>query len=208
MKALFLALAAALTWGNAAGMDIAASPEAVRPLSVGSQAPVSVLSGAGGSPVDLASLFAAKPTILIFFRGGWCPFCNRHLASIASSELELRQLGYQIVAISPDPLSSLESTANNQHLHYRLLSDRGLKVAAAYKVAFRISAADEKNYRENGIQLPQIPGDQDYWLPVPTAFIVGRDGNIKFVYFSPDPSVTISSEALLAAAKIAAGPTP
>jgi peroxiredoxin len=162
------------------------------------------LVGIGGASAELSDIFAAKPTIVIFFRGGWCPFCNRHLASLAGVELDLRRLGYQIVAISPDPVSDLEKTAANEHLRYRLFSDRGMKVSGAYKVAFRISAADEKDYRGNGINLPRIPGDPDFWLCIPTAFIVGRDGLIKFVYFNPDPAITISTQALMAAAKATA----
>jgi peroxiredoxin len=200
--------AAALFAVKAAGMEIANAPEAVRPLPAGAVAPTARLDAIDGSNVDLASVFAAKPTILIFYRGGWCPFCNRHLAALANSELELRQLGYQIVAVSPDPISVLSQTAVRRHLRYRLLSDRDLKASADYQVVFRISAADEKDYRANGINLPPIPGQADYWLPIPTAFVVGRDGRIKFVYSNPDPSVTISTDALLAAAKSALATTP
>jgi peroxiredoxin len=184
-------------------MEIADAPETVRPLAAGAVAPTATLSCVDGSNVDLSALFAAKPTILIFYRGGWCPFCNRYLASLAESELELRQMGYQIVAISPDSVSDLSQTSARQHLLYRLLSDRQLKVSADYKVAYRIAAADEKDYRANGISLPQIPGAKDYWLPIPTAFVVGQDERIKFVYFNADPSITISSAALLWAAKSA-----
>jgi peroxiredoxin len=189
-------------------MEIPNAPEMVRPLSVGALAPTARLDAIDGSSVDLSALFAAKPTILIFYRGGWCPFCNRHLASLAESELQLRQLGYQIVAISPDSIPVLGETAARQHLRYRLLSDRKLKVSADYKVVFQITAADEKDYRANGINLPQIPDRPDYWLPIPTAFVVGRDGRIKFVYFNPDPSITISTDALLAAAKAALAASP
>jgi peroxiredoxin len=182
MKALSLVLAAALSVCSTEAMEVAASPESVRPLTAGSQAPTATIGGLGGESVELSTLFAAKPTVLIFFRGGWCPFCNRHLASLATLELGLRRLGYQIVAISPDPLPVLQSTAARQHLRYRLLSDRDLRVSGNYKVAYRISAADEKDYEGNGIHLPLIPGATDFWLPIPTAFIVGRDGLIKFAY--------------------------
>src|SRR5580658_7379799 len=147
MRLLCLFAAAALFAVKAAGMEIANAPETVRPLPAGAVAPTARLDAIDGSNVDLASVFAAKPTILIFYRGGWCPFCNRHLAALAASELELRQLGYQIVAVSPDPISVLSQTAVRQHLRYRLLSDRDLKASADYQVVFRIPAADEKDYR-------------------------------------------------------------
>lgn len=197
----------ALVATDARGAALPATAEAVRPLEVGAAAPTAVLTSLDGTTVDLAAVFAAKPTILIFYRGGWCPFCNRHLAALADSEIELRTLGYQIVAISPDPVPVLDRTSARLHLRFRLLSDRELKVSARYQVAFRIPAADEPAYRANGINLPQIPGAPDYWLPIATAFVIGRDGRIKFVSFNSDPSVTTPPEALVAAAKAALDPS-
>jgi peroxiredoxin len=203
MRLCSLFAAALLLSASAVAAGLPANEEAVRPIAVGAKAPTAVLDSLDGASVNLAELFAAKPTILIFYRGGWCPFCNRHLASLADSEIDFRRLGYQIVAISPDPVPSIDQTAARQHLRYRLLSDRQMKVSADYQVAYRIAAADEKDYRANGINLPSIPGQPDFWLTIPTAFIVGRDGRIKYVFFNSDPSVTISPEALMTAAKAA-----
>ena len=43
----------------------------VRPLLVGAQAPSVQLTSAGGEIVDLATVLAGKPTVLVFYRGGW-----------------------------------------------------------------------------------------------------------------------------------------
>ena len=40
---------------------------------------------ADGTPFDLGAAFSEKPTVLIFYRGGWCPFCNRELGELAAS---------------------------------------------------------------------------------------------------------------------------
>jgi peroxiredoxin len=183
--------------------QIADSPESVHPLTIGSKAPVFVLKSSTGTDVDLAKVFAEKPTILIFFRGGWCPFCNRHLAALAEMELPLRALGFQIIAVSPDSVEGLVPTGERNHLRYRLLSDRDMKATPAYGLAYRIPAANEPNFRANGINLPPIPSEPDFWLPVPAAFIVSRDGLIKFVYSNADPELRVSEEVLLAAAKAA-----
>ncbi|HVW22854.1 MAG TPA: peroxiredoxin-like family protein [Opitutaceae bacterium] len=206
MHRLPLVLLLAL-WAPAARAALPASEGAVRPIGVGSPAPTAVLTSLDGKPVDLAAVFAAQPTILVFYRGGWCPFCNRHLASLASAEIDLRRLGYQIVAISPDPVPALGRTSAQLHLRYHLLSDRELKVSGRYQVAYRIPAADEPDYRANGINLPRVPGGADYWLTIPTAFVIGRDGRVKFVSFNADPSVMIPADRLVAAAKAALPPT-
>lgn len=201
----FTFLAFAVLGRLATASILPTDPNAVQPLAVGATAPTAALPSIDGSVVDLAALIAAKPTVLIFYRGGWCPFCNRHLAALAESELDLRRLGWQIVAVSPDNVAALARTAAEQHLRYRLLSDSDLKISAAYSVAFRITAEGEKAYRQNGIHLPQIPGSPDYWQPIPTAFLIGRDGRIKFVYSNADPSKPISTEDLLKAAAIDKG---
>lgn len=73
----------------------------------------------------------------------------------------------------------------------------------AYGVAFRIPAETGRAYREHDIGLTPVPDGHDYWLPVPSVFIVGRDGLIKFAYANPDPSVRIQNEELLAAVRAA-----
>jgi len=200
---LLLALAAVFVLRVGATEELPTDPANVHPLQAGVAAPTATLDSIDGSTYNLAEVFAAKPTILIFYRGGWCPFCSRQLAGLADSELEFRRLGYQIIAVSPDAVPALDKTAATQHLRFRLLSDRQQKISAAYRVAYRIPASDEPDYRANGISLPLIPGKKDFWLTNPTAFVIGRDGLIKFVYTNSDPSVTVSKDGLLQAARAA-----
>jgi peroxiredoxin len=201
--ALLTSAAIALA-GVSALAAIADSPEAARPLAVGARAPVVALKRMDGVDFDLAAAFAAKPTVLIFYRGGWCPFCNRHLAALAEHENDLRALGYQIIAISPESGAALSGLAEKQHLRYQLLSDSAFQAGPAYGVAYRVPAATARGYRDNGITLSRIPGSEDSWLPVPSAFLISRDGVIRFVYSNPDYRVRIPVADLLAAAKAAA----
>lgn len=179
----------------------APSPQEAKPLAAGAKAPTAVLPGQDGTDVDLAEVLAEKPTILIFYRGGWCPYCNRHLAALAEAELDLRKLGFQVVAICPEPTAKLRAMAGEHHLRYRLLSDEKAEVGPAYGVAYRISKETGARYRENGITLTHIPGSGDFWLPVPAAFIVDRTGTIKYVYWNADASVRIGNAELIAEAK-------
>ncbi len=184
--------------------SLPASAGEARPLGVGAQAPSITLAGIDGPPVDLGKAFAEKPTILVFYRGSWCPFCNRQLAALAALEPKLLALGYQIIAVSPDTAEGLKKMAGTNHLDYRLLSDHGMVASKAYGTAFRLSPAIEEKYRSFGVPLNPIPGDEGHWLPVPTVYLIGRDGLIKFAYSNPDFRVRLSSDALLAAAEATA----
>ncbi len=185
---------------------VAASAEAARPLAVGAHAPSVTLSDSAGAPVNLATVFAAKPTILVFYRGSWCPFCNRQLAALGELEPQLLALGYQVLAVSPDSAEGLKKMSGQNHLDYRLLSDRTMQASPAYGVAFRVAPELEKKYRDYGIALAPQPDGSGPWLPVPTVFIVDRAGVIKFVFSNPDYKIRLANDDLLAAAKAAIAP--
>ncbi len=56
---------------SASAADVPTSADGIRPLLVGSAVPEVQLPTADGGVVDLAAEAKAKPTILIFYRGGW-----------------------------------------------------------------------------------------------------------------------------------------
>lgn len=200
---LFLCALGASALVRAAAPALPASAELARPLAVGSKAPAITLSAVDGSTFALGAAFAERPTVLVFYRGSWCPFCNRQLAALGELEPKLLSLGFQILAVSPDSAAGLRQMTEKNHLNYRLLSDRGMLASTAYGVAFRLSPEIEKSYRNYGVELAPIPGSEGYWLPVPAVFLVGRDGIIKFVYSNPDYKVRLAAADLLAAAQAA-----
>lgn len=184
---------------------IAPSAAEAKPLTVGATAPSVTVKTADGTAFDLGAALTEKPTILIFYRGGWCPFCNRELGELAEFEPKFTALGYQIIAISTDAPTGLAPTAEKNHIAYRLLSDRDMVAASAYQVAFRVDAATQKKYAGYKIALAPVPGEPDaVWLPVPTAYVIGRDRVIRFAFSNPDFKVRVPAAELLAAAQSAA----
>lgn len=180
----------------------APTPQDARPLAAGTRAPNPTVRTMEGEATSLESLIAGKPTILIFYRAGWCPYCNQQLAALAETEPQLLALGYQILALSSDDPAGLRATADKQHLNYRLLSDRAMSASEAFGVAFRVDAATVAKYRDYKIDLPPLPGEPEArWLPVPAVFVIARDGMIRFVYSNPDYKIRLSTADLLAAAR-------
>jgi peroxiredoxin len=196
-------LFATLALASPAHSALAPSAAEAKPLAVGAKAPAPTLTAADGTAVDLGAAFAGKTTVLIFYRGSWCPYCNRHLAALAELEPKLLALGCQIIAVSPDSAEGLKKMAGKNHLAYRLLSDREMLASSAYGLAFRLSPETEKAYRGFGVELTPVPGGEGFWLPVPAVFIVGRDGFIKFAHSDPDYKARLSPTDLLTAAEAA-----
>jgi peroxiredoxin len=175
--------------------------ENVAPLKVGAHAPAVVVKTVDGANFDLGQAVSAKPTILMFYRGGWCPYCNRQLAGIQEYEQRFLALGYQILAVCTDKPENLRATMDKHGLSYTLLSDRAMAAAGAFQVAYRVPDDVAKKTASYHIDLPEIPGEPGgRWLPVPAIFIIGKDGVIKFAEFNSDYKVRPPPEEILAAA--------
>ena len=208
MKFITLTLALALGLAAAAGADDAVRPipetaEETHPLAVGASRPSVTLQTAAGAAFDLAAAVRRQPAVLIFYRGGWCPYCNVHLGQLQEAEADLRALGYQILAISPDRPEKLAESVEKLQPDYVLLSDRTMAAAQAFGIAFRVDDATLEKYKGFGIDLEAASGETHHLLPVPAVFIVGTDGRIRFAYANPDYKVRLSPEELLTAAKAA-----
>jgi peroxiredoxin len=173
----------------------------VNPVEVGSTAPDVTLTRADGSPVRLQDLVADQPAVLVFYRGGWCPYCNRHLSDLGQVEDELRDLGYRIHAVSPDKPEKVAEKATDGEVDYSLYSDSSAEAARAFGLAFRVDAETYETLLGYGIDLEAASGEDHHLLPVPAVFLIGRDGTIDLRYYNPDYKERLSGEALLEAAR-------
>ncbi len=171
-------------------------PQDISPLLNGETVPDATLSGTDGANYQLHSLVEEKPTVLLFYRGGWCPYCNRHLSEIQGVEGEVEQLGYQIVAISPDSPENLNTTNQEKDLKYRLFSDANGDLIRSMGIAFKAPEKylDMLNKKSGGF-------NQDGFLPVPAVFVVDEKGTILFEYINPDYKTRLSGGLLLAVLK-------
>jgi peroxiredoxin len=195
------ALLACVSFSSA--QNIAPSASQVRPLLIGTVAPDAQLRTMDGKPATLKTVLAGKPGVVIFYRGGWCPYCNAHLQEIKGVQKELNQMGYTTVAISPDRPEELAKTAKKHDLPYTLLSDSKLEAAGAYGIAFQLDPDTLAKYAHYGVDLRKSSGEPHDWLPVPSVFLIGKDGTIKFAYTNPDYKVRLKAPVLLAVAKAA-----
>jgi peroxiredoxin len=170
-------------------------PEDISPLLVGEQIPVLQLVNSSDENFDLNKSVSETPTILVFYRGGWCPYCSKQLSELQQVEKDLIQMGYQIIAISTDSPENLSKTMDKEELSYTLLSDADLNAAKRFGIAFK----SPKGYDEF---LPEASGGKnvDKLLPVPSVFILNKKGNILFEYINPNITQRLSGRLLKAAA--------
>ncbi|AOE50409.1 peroxiredoxin-like family protein [Kangiella sediminilitoris] len=178
-------------------------PNDVSPLLIGQAAPDIMLFDSEGAPFSLLEKISKQPTIIVFYRGGWCPFCNAQLSQLQDIQDELKDLGYQLLAISPDTPSELNKTSKDRELDYQLISDFQLKATRQFGLAFHIPNDYRDKVESIGGKTVRLAGDDKSTLPVPAVFVFDKDGIIQFQYANPNYKVRIEPELLLTAAKLA-----
>lgn len=199
--AFILALSLILPSQFLQAQDFAPSADQVTPLLISSKIPDVSLKNMEGEMVRLRDLTSDKPSILIFYRGGWCPYCNRHLADLQMIQDELVEIGYQILAISPDRPEKLKATLQKHDLDYTLLSDSPMTVNKAFGLAFQVDQKTVDHYRSVGIDLEGDSGYDHHLLPAPAVYILNTEGIVKFNYVNPNYKERINGDVLLSAAK-------
>ncbi|HEY5994048.1 MAG TPA: peroxiredoxin-like family protein, partial [Gallionellaceae bacterium] len=154
-------------------------------LVVGSALPefqVKNISGEAVSPRQ----FIGKPTIFIFYRGNWCPFCMAQLKELAARYEEIRQLGVRVAMISPQPHGNTVEIARKFRidLTFEFFTDEGNAAARSLGIL---------NLHGTPMGMQALGYDSDTVLP--TVIITDRDGRIVWVHetdnyrIRPEPEV-------------------
>jgi peroxiredoxin len=209
----FLALALGafvlLNSGRVIAVDYAALPETAEettPLKTGDRAPAFTVRTVDDEPFVFDPENLERPTILISFRGGWCPYCNTQLAALHIVIPELREIGFDVFFLSSDRpellYSSLkmETQESIDGLDYVILSDADLSAALALGTAFRIDDGqigrlEKKNRDYQGSSIGKHNA-----LAVPSVYVIDRSGEIVYDFVNPNYKIRLPAEDLLAVA--------
>jgi peroxiredoxin len=164
----------------------------ISPLLIGETIPDTQVKATDGSERSILDILSQKPTVILFYRGGWCPYCNAHLSEIRNAENEVIKMGYQIIAISPDSPENLVNTGEKNQLNYQLYSDADGTFSKAMGIAFK---APERNLEKLS---RYSDGANTGYLPVPSVFITDPGGLILFEYINPGYKTRLSTNLLIA----------
>lgn len=185
---------------------LAESAELVSPLLNGQQVPDVMAVTIEGKKVSLKHVLNDKKTILFFYRGGWCPFCNTQMGQLKKIEPSLKKLGFQLIGISTDAPKDLQKSVKDMDLSYQLLSDFDSTVSQAFGVAFLASKKVTDRYLAkmnltNPLQ-KNSQGDARLVLPVPAIYVIDSKGLVQFNYVNPNFRVRLHESLLLKAAQL------
>jgi peroxiredoxin len=167
-------------------------------LPAGTPAPSAELLSIQDKPVELSDLWAEQSVLLVFYRGGWCPYCNAQVRDLVNAWDAFEAAGLLPVLVSVDKPDAAAMLNSKYEIPFPVLSDPAMKALKAYNVVFNMSPAQFNQYKENfGIDVEDWSGEEHHSYAVASAFIIDRSGEIIWSHVQTDYTKRPSSKQFL-----------
>jgi peroxiredoxin len=166
--------------------SVVSAQETPEGLFIASKAPDFKSKDQNGKDIRLKDLLKEGKVVLVFYRGQWCPYCNRALKRLEDSLQLIKDKGATLVAVTPEKPESINKTIEKTGAAYSIIHDEGLKIMKAYDVDFEVPENTVTRYRNTGIDLDSSNGRNGKWLPVPAVYIIDKESTITYRFFEPD----------------------
>ena len=162
--------------------DLAAAGHPSGVAEPGRRLPDGELLDVAGEPATLAETLDGKPAVIVFYRGGWCPYCNIALRTYQAQLVPaLAERGISLIAISPQTPDGSLSTKESKELTFTVLSDPGNQIAGQLGILTAPSDGTRAAQLQLGLDLTQVNADGTTALPIPTVVIADADGVIRWI---------------------------
>jgi peroxiredoxin len=166
----------------------------------GASLPDAELLGPDGAARSLSEAVGTGPAVLVFYRGGWCPYCSIALRAYQAELLSaLRERGVPLIALSPQAPDGSLSTQEKNELEFDVLSDVGSAIAKAAGILTAPADDSLAAQRELGLDLTAVNGDGTVGLPMPTTAIVDGSLTVRWIDIHPDYTTRSEPAEILAA---------
>jgi peroxiredoxin len=139
-----------------------------------------------GAEVSLKELRKKGPVVVVFYRGFWCPYCNKELRRFSDSLNYILDKGATLVAITPEGKEGIDSTSKRTGAAFRIITDQDMKISTSYGVNYRVDERTEGRYKNAGIDLKKINSQKEIVLPVPAVYVINKDGYVTYRFFEAD----------------------
>jgi peroxiredoxin len=168
-------------------------------LAVGQHVPDVQALDLDGKPVRLADLVAKGPLLLVFYRGGWCPYCNFEIHEMTTAYPEYRKRGVLPVAVSVDVPEEGAKTSATYTIPFPVLSDSPLAFINAFHVANHVDDATLAKMKKFGVDLEKSSGQTHHTIAMPALFLIDTQGVIRWAHDDPSYTVRPSTAQILGA---------
>jgi peroxiredoxin len=160
--------------------------EAPEGLFIASKAPDFKAVDQHGTEIRLKDELKKGKVILVFYRGQWCPYCNRFLAKLQDSLSLIQEKGAQVIAVGPEKPESVKETVEKTKANFTVLHDKDLKIMKAYDVEFEVPENTITRYRNGNIDIEKNNGANGKYLPVPAIYVIDKESTVTYRFFESD----------------------
>ena len=156
-------------------------------LNLNDKAPDFTAKDQNGKSISLKNELKNGSVVLVFYRGQWCPFCNRQLKQMEDSLPQIKAKGATVLTITPEVQENISKTIAKTKTSNSILHDEGLQIMKSYDVAFKVDDKTIENYKKYGIDFSLANGEANGAnLPVPAVYVINKEGRIVYKYFDMD----------------------
>ncbi len=167
-------------------------------LSLGTTAPVVDVMDSDGKVVSTGAVFGKEAALVVFYRGGWCPYCNAQLHGFAQRFGELQKRGVTVVAVSVDKAEEAAKTRASWEIPFHVWSDPKLVAHEAFKVVHQVGDEERTKLEGYGIDIEASSGEVHHKFAVPGIFLVDKAGVVRWAHVDPEYKVRPTLDQLLA----------
>jgi len=190
-----IALAAALVLG-ASSAAVAQSDDEMAPLrdpktekpglNTYDPVPPTTVYDRDGNEVNLNDRFRGGLTLVMFYRGGWCPYCNKSMKEWGSQLGRFKDDNIQVIAISPETPEHTVETKEKTDANFQVYSDMTTEAMRNFGVAFQVDGKTREAYKGYGIDLDTHNASGEWILPAPAFFLVDEQGKVVWKWATWD----------------------
>nr|WP_315166340.1 peroxiredoxin-like family protein [uncultured Flavobacterium sp.] len=177
------------------GMDTTSIPKG---LNVGDNAPEITFTTADNKKETLASYYEKQPVVIIFYRGYWCPVCNKHLTEFAQKAEQIEAAGAKLIAVSSESYDNVAKTKEQTGANFIIISDSDGSIRNAFDVNYKVTEDYHAMIQDKlKASIAETNANKQAELPVPATFIIDKTGKIVYKQFNPDYKVRATVDDIL-----------
>ena len=158
-------------------------------VPVGTVLPDAELLDVRGGATTLYAEAGNGTSVLVFYRGAWCPYCNIALSAYQDQLLpQLTERGIRLLAISPQKPDGSLTMQQKHSLAFTVVSDRGNTIAGRLGILTQPSDEARAAQLELGLDLTSVNADGTVALPMPATVILDASHTVRWIDVHPDYS--------------------
>jgi peroxiredoxin len=140
-----------------------------------------------GTATTLSAAAGGGTSVLVFYRGAWCPYCNIALPVYQEQLLpELTGRGIRLIAVSPQKPDGSLTMQQKNGLAFTVVSDPGNTIAGRLGILTRPSQEARAAQLELGLDLAAVNADGTDTLPMPATVILDAARTVRWIDVHPD----------------------